>query len=531
MRRVFLMCLAAVLLAAGVVQAVDTWFDDLTGDHLWSTPGNWNTGNLPTLVDWGKIRVGEAIVDSGTNAESLKITIGHSGATTTTLTVDGGTLTMTEDLVPARDGDAIFNVISGTVNIGRDLDVGYTSGNLATVNMTGGTMNVARDLGLPQPGRAGALAIVNMAGGTMNVGDDLDMNENTGDLGNKLNLTGGTIIVNDDLEMIAGGSTMDITFGTLIIGDAGATSVANIQGYIDNGYITGFGIAGNVKMVVADGDITLTALNDPLNRYPAMDAYVYTDPALELSWDNVESLEPNVVNGDVWVDVWFGTDATWIPEPNELLPGYPGAYVDFDKVVDAGLNTTTKEVDASIAAQDYYWRVDTYRWGEPNDSLGIDVGPLMHFTAVDDFPVASVVIDTPSMVTWINEPIHLSATITDDNISAPTIVWTSDEPNAVFTNQAYTYPTATADVTVDWHAAQFNVTVTVSDDSLAGGSVSDSVQHDCAQSACQVADVLGIVADHPADVDGNCVINILDLQRLALDWITDYTLTAPTAIP
>ncbi len=531
MRRVILMCLAAVLLTAGAVQAADRWYDDITGDHLWSTPANWEGGVPPTLADWGKIRNGNAVVDSGTNAVSLKIAIGYAGAAT--LTVDGGTLTTTEDIVPGRGNDGTFNMISGTVNC-RDLDVGYDAAYLGTVNMTGGTMNVSRDLGIPGPDRTGVLAIVNMAGGTINVGDDLDMNSTTGAPGSKLYLMGGTISVGDDLEMVANGSMIDITFGTLIIGDSGATSAANIQGYIDNGLITGFGVVGNVA-TVNDGDtITITAASDPLNRTPAMGAYVYTDPALVLSWDNLDRIDPNAPNNDVWVDVWFGTDATWIPEPNELLPGYPGAYVDFVKIEDAELNLISTVVDASIDAQQYFWRVDTYQYGEPNDSLGIDIGPLFHFTAVDDFPVVSVVIDTPSMVTWVNEPIHLSATVTDDNISAPTIVWASDNPNAVFTNQGYTYAagvgTATADVSVD-SAAQFNVTVTASDDSLAGGSVSDSVGHECLESACAVADALGIVAAHPADIDGNCVINILDLQLLALDWMTDYTLTSPTAIP
>jgi hypothetical protein len=511
------MCLAAVLLTAGAAQAVDRWFDDLTGDHLWKTPGNWSGGVVPTLADWGKIRNGIAVVDSGTNAVCLKIAIGYNA--NSTLTLDGGTITMPEDLTVGRSATGIFNMIRGTVNC-RSLNVGYSPALLGTVNMARGTtINLTTDLKVPN--LAASLAIMNMAGGTINAVDDLDMNDDTGNLANKLNLTAGTISVGDDLEMIAGGSKIDIKFGTLIIGDSGPTSSANIDGYISNGYITGFGIVGNVKKVVAGGDITLTANDDPLDRSPAMDAYVYINPTLPLSWTNQ--------TGSTGVDVWFGKDPTWIPEPNQLLPGYPGHYVDFTKVV-SNQNVTTVNVDASINLQEYAWRIDTYGpVAEPN-------GLMMYFKATSDSPVESVVIDTPSMVTWINKEIHLSATVTDDNESDPDIVWTSDEPNAVFTNKAYTYNagtgkgTATADVTVNWHTAQFNVTVTVDDDSAAGEPVSDTVSHDCAESACQATRVLGYGVGYQADVDANCIINIADLQRLAMDWLKDYTLLAPSPI-
>jgi hypothetical protein len=146
------------------------------------------------------------------------------------------------------------------------------------------------------------------------------------------------------------------------------------------------------------------------------------------------------------------------------------------------------------------------------------------------------------MVTWINKPIHLSATVTDDNVSTPTIVWSANkagvpinEPNAVFTNKQYMYNgdgtgTATADVTVNYHSAQFNVVVTVSDASPLGGSVSDTASHDCAESACQATRVLGYGDSHPADFDENCVINIADLQRFAQDWLKDYEIKVATEI-
>jgi hypothetical protein len=314
---------------------------------------------------------------------------------------------------------------------------------------------------------------------------------------------------------------VEINFGTILIN---GNQTTNTQSAIAQGGLYAFDHLGTVVYdydVRNAGKTTITATGDPMERYPTYDEYVYINPTLPLSWKNQ--------TGSTGVDVWFGKDPTWIPEPNVLQPGYPGHFVDFNKVV-SNQNITTWNVDASIDLQEYAWRIDTYGpVAEPN-------GLMMYFKAASDFPPTSVVIDTPSMVTWINKPIHLSATVTDDDVSEPDIVWTSDEPNAVFTNQAYTYNgdgtgTATADVTVDWHTAQFTVTVTVSDGSAMGGSVSATRQHDCAESACQATRVLGLGDPHPADVDENCVINIADLQRLALDWIKDYEIKVPTAIP
>jgi hypothetical protein len=337
-----------------------------------------------------------------------------------------------------------------------------------------------------------------------------------------------------------GDSRVDIGFGKWELRGGENSDRDYTQALINAGKMVAFGGFGTVNLALVGGNWTATAASDPMNRDPGMDAYVHTNAALPLSWKN---LDPNKPGDPVYVDVWFGTDPTWIPEPNELLPGYPGHYVDFAKIVTAGVNTETAIVDASVDTEEYFWRVDNYRYGEPNDThFPVNKGIKMYFTATSDFPPASVVIDTPSMVTWINKPIHLSATVTDDNVSTPTIVWSANkagvpinEPNAVFTNKQYMYNgdgtgTATADVTVDYHSAQFNVVVTVSDASPLGGSVSDTASHDCAESACQATRVLGYGDSHPADFDENCVINIADLQRLALDWLKDYEIEEPSEI-
>jgi hypothetical protein len=184
-RLIYLISVVLVLLLVGNVQAETvTW--TVTGpDSLWSTPANWDTGTLPTLDDWVKVRGGPAgatIANEG--AEASKVSIGYEPESA--LTVDGGSLTVDDVQVGRNSAHGTLNMIDGTITIGRDLDVGYAAS--GTVNMTGGTIIVNRDLTIPDDSAHTA----------------------------HVNLHGGTIIVNDDLMMEAAG-TMDITAETLII--------------------------------------------------------------------------------------------------------------------------------------------------------------------------------------------------------------------------------------------------------------------------------------------------------------------------
>ncbi len=316
--------------------------------------------------------------------------------------------------------------------------------------------------------------------------------------------------------MSATGS-MDIKFGTLILaGD----EVSRVQGYVDNGWITGFGIVGNVTADVAGNTTTVKAI-DPLQRTPAYGAVVPTG-TVNLSWVNLDpiSLPGYPVPTGVWVDVWFGTD------PNSLTR----------EVDAAGPGTTTADVSAP-SLDEYIWRVDTYRYGDPavmdyeNDpNLVVDEGWTMYFIASDD-TAPEVVIDTPPMATWIDEPTPLQVTISDDDKSDVTIVWTSDEdPNAVFdpptttyTKGTVTYPlVSTTSVTVDYHSGPFTVTATVSDANPLLETRSASVTVDCADNPCQATrGPVGLDAVHPADLVGDCMHNLADLAVIASNWLRE----------
>jgi hypothetical protein len=523
MRRLFLMCLAAILLMAGVVTAHTQWsVKDPNGVKYGFSKWNWKSG---TLTNWTEgIPPGDTPGTDKTQfliAAQPECILDYAAGNIYDIAVDKGVSPGDGGLTIAKGGSVSCNALISTWN-----GIGYAAPGRLNIER-GGSINLFHRTMLGRTGPAKSL--LNMNGGTLTNTNRMQLNSEAAAVGGIITMNAGLMSLGNsngglDWNGVNNGSKsqVNIKFGTILITGDVRTS---IQSAITAGGLYAFNRAGTVVYdynVRNAGKTTITATGDPMERYPTYDQNVYVNTALPLSWKNQ--------TGSTGVDVWFGKDPTWIPEPNALLPGYPGHYVDFNKVV-SNQNVTTVNVDASINLQEYAWRINTYGpVAEPN-------GLILYFKALSDAPPTSVVIDTPSMVTWINTPIHLSATVTDDNKSTPTIVWSSpDEPNAVFTNKVYTYNagtgkgTATADVAVNWHTAQFTVKITVSDASPLGGSVSATKQHDCAESACQATRVLGLGVAYGGDVDANCIINIADMQRLALDWLKDYTLLAPSPI-
>ncbi len=237
-KMICLVSFVVVLSLAGNLQATIVW-NDSTGDHNWFTPENWDTGTVPTSVDEARIGMlpGPTIANEG--AVAFNVHVGFNKLTGA-LTVDGGTLTTTNMFYVAyhEGSNGTLNMNSGTIIIGANLDAGRVGS--ATINMTGGTIT------LPTTGKwfniawkATGRCHVNLDGGTINA-MRFRMRTDVGSVG-----------------------TMDVAAGTLTIkGD----EVELVQGYIENGWITGYGGAGSL---VLDYDVrnpaktTLTAIPEP----------------------------------------------------------------------------------------------------------------------------------------------------------------------------------------------------------------------------------------------------------------------------
>ena len=238
-RLIYLISLVLVVSLVGPVQAQDATWNDSTEDHLWSTPDNWS--EFPTLDHWAKVRnglPGPTIDFEGAVARRVHVGYGEGGA----LTVDGGTLVVgTDDLLLGKNGGSgILNMFSGSIDVARDFEV--AGGNPGTVNMIGGTITVGDDFEIPESeGNADSPADVHLNGGTISIGGDLHMFEH---------------------------GLLDISAGTLIID---GNAVSDVQGYIDNGWITPYDANGTLVLDFDDtnaGQTTVKAIHT-LNPIPA----------------------------------------------------------------------------------------------------------------------------------------------------------------------------------------------------------------------------------------------------------------------
>ncbi|MBA7623898.1 hypothetical protein ES703_31298 [subsurface metagenome] len=463
-----------VLSLVGNVQAADVTWTDTAGDHLWSTPTNWDTGTLPTPADMAQIDMlpGPIIANEGA-VEVYEVSVGDtsSGA----LTVDGGTLTTTEYIRVGRGAgsNGTLNMISGTITIGANLIVGQKG--QGTLNIAGGTITV---------------------GGTLQIARKP---ETTG----HVNLDGGIIIANSIVMRRDVGSvgTMDIRAGTLIID---GNDLSFVQGYIDNGWITAYDGNGTLHLdynVTNEGKTTLTALHN-FNPTP-VDGGTVAPGEVELSWTLPD---PCVPSQPVPVDVYFTDDL-------ELLEYFTDP---------AAIQVVSKQNVTSVVVQtqpktQYYWAVDTYI-GDPNDPIW---GSIFSFYADNKAPEVDAGADA---VTWLADGVrtkNLDATVTDDE--AYTVQWTVvSEPS----EGAAVIETPDAEDTSIILAAvgEYVLQLEAFDGEYTG---SDTVTINVYNDGCEAAQSLLDYEPFPGDLNGDCIVDDLDLAILQEDWLKNNSLTEP----
>ena len=294
---IYLISFVLVLSLAGDVQAATvTWattvtWTDAGPDSLWSTAANWDSDQaLPTSIDdvdigfWGHpAHPGPTIASGNAVANCLKVGVNGEG----TLTVDGGTLTTTNELSVAHGGGSAgtLNMKSGAIIVGSRYHVARAgTGNL---NMTGGAITVNGHFIIGSYSEA--TAHVQLDGGTINAGGPFEMG------------------------MAGSVSTMDIEAGTLIIA---GNALAKVQGYIDNGWITAYGGNGTLHLDfdTITGKTTLFATGERLNMIPDNGATVLAgefDSQYNVAWDSPSDNALGSMptgNGDIGLNVWVEGD-------------------------------------------------------------------------------------------------------------------------------------------------------------------------------------------------------------------------------
>ncbi len=319
------------------------WYDT-TEDHNWFTAVNWDPSGPPTLNDQAIINFlpGPTIASEG--AVAYVVYVGYGGSTGA-LTVDGGTLMTSPWGIAVGEGAGTvgtFNMNSGTVTT-TDFMLGY--GGTGTLNMTGGTI-IAEG--------TGDWDGLFVGGGGTGIGH--------------LHLDGGTITTTYLQYARQGGSgTIDITAGTLII-DGDVT--AAIEGYIDDGWITAYGGAGQLLLdfdTTNTGKTTLTATFGPAINPNPKDGATDVCPEVVLSWTPGPYADKH--------DVYFGTDETKVTDANSLDPMGPSEV--YRARQDANSYTIPEALDLG---KTYYWRIDEVNMAEEPNTWQ---GKVWSFTTIE----------------------------------------------------------------------------------------------------------------------------------------------------
>ena len=457
---------------AGDVKALDMTWTDNTGDHLWSTEGNWDSGTIPTSADYPRIGLlpGPTIANEGAVANMLGLGL---GASVTALTVDGGTLAITTyfQLGLSNGCEATCEMISGTVTAGNILVGDRGSG---TLNMIGGTIT---DNGLFRIGHhPTSIGRVNLYGGIINT-NTFDMRGHAGSFGTMDVRAAGTLKINGD-------------------------NLSLVQQYIDEGWITAYDGNGTLQMdydVTNKGKTTLKAVHR-LNPNPA-DGSLFSAGEVELSWILPD---PCVPGQPVLVDVYFTDNLQaleWFTDPAAIQ-------------VVSKQNVTSVVVQTQPKTQ-YYWAVDTYIGSDADPILG----PIFSFFADNLPPEVNAGQD---IVTWLQDGSRtgsLDATVTDDD--PYTVQWTVvSEPNV---GTAAIESATAEDTNITLSAVgEYVLQLEASDGEYSG---SDTVTINVYNDSCEAARSLPDYVPLPGDVNGDCIFDQLDLDILNEDWLKDISLT------
>ncbi len=290
--RNFILCvsaLAALLAGASSVQAANIYWDNGGIDNRWTTVENWpGDTTLPGSGDVAMIDDGyTALVDSSVTASAGRVVVGMYYPAT--MDVTGGSITSSTGAFtvgrrgPNADGNTnpggpgVMNVSGGTVYANADLLIANATGAIGTINMTGGTIEVTGKMEVGDNGYGtlnmdagllgisgnlsladqGPSGIVNMTGGTINIAGDILLTR-VGSGSAEFYLDGGLITAANLLRTST--SIMDITAGVMeLVGDDSLV----IQGYINDGWLTGYGDSANVRYNFDDTNTTVWAVPEP----------------------------------------------------------------------------------------------------------------------------------------------------------------------------------------------------------------------------------------------------------------------------
>ncbi|MCF7954463.1 MAG: M60 family metallopeptidase [Phycisphaerae bacterium] len=140
-----------------------------------------------------------------------------------------------------------------------------------------------------------------------------------------------------------------------------------------------------------------------------------------------------------------------------------------------------------------------------------------------------------NMITWSGKPVQMDPVFTS-GFSPTTFAWTADPAAGVVFNPNANVESPTITVTKATANPSVIAIKLIADGS--DGPDEDFMTLNVYDDACKAAIGKGLSADHPADLDGDCMTNLADfailptasledLAAMAADWLEDFTLTEP----
>jgi len=440
------------------------WTDGDPADHLWTSPDNWDRGEVPDgdfaafIRNAASVEETSPIIEGGMNFTVTYIIVNEGDSNFTAyLRMTGGTVT-TQNFWVAWDAAAVGNV-------------------KGVFNMSGGTVNT-NSLTLCQAAKVdgGGSGTFNLTGGTFSA-----QSMSIASIG-RMNVAGGTLILNGD-------------------------QLSTVQQYIDDGLIIAWDGDGTLDFdydVTNEGQTTVKGIHK-LNPYPVHGDTI-SPGDVELRWTLPD---PCVPGESVPVDVYFTDDY-------EALSMFadPASMQIVSKE-----NVTSITVPVEMGKQ-YFWAVDTYI-GSPDDPM---FGPIFTFT-VDNLPPK---VDAgQDVITWLVEGVRagdLDATIIDDGLlQTPTVQWTVvSEPNDPNSPDAVIADSTAEDTNITLSAVgQYVLQLEAFDGEYTG---SDSVTINVYNDSCEAAQSLPGYIPLVGDLNGDCRVDDEDLVLLEENWLSDNSL-------
>jgi hypothetical protein len=454
--------------------------------QLWSNSANWTAG-LPDQDD--KIQVvdgGFCILDY--DAGTIKQTAIEGGGAGHLRLVEGAKLAVRDwsiiGYAGAPEEPHQLEVLGGVYNANARMFIGFLGRGLLVVDYAGVVNLNAQELGLGED--AGGDGRVEVRGGSLNL------------------LSTSAL----PLRFRAGANSkasMDFRGGVMT--QAFSQARANfINTNTANGTITAYGGAGTVIVETIDGQLIVKGLH-PLKPVPG-DGDSITAGDLTLSW---------TVGAGTPVDVWFGTSADL---------GAAELIVKKQAVTSVAVKVNPK--------QRYYWAVDRYVPGATDPNWG----PIFDFYVDNLAPKVEAGLDVPTWLTNGSVAVALAGTVTDADPT--TSLWTvsafdpndPSDPNELIPAADFPGPIPAVIANADRTAATvtlsalgtYQLKLAANDGEYTG---SDTLLIKVFRNHCEAAKSLPGYVPIPGDINGDCIVNDLDLAILQANWLKCNGLDCP----